>query len=600
MPRVPTYDSAQVQANTVPNSQFTLQPAPDAGKALQDTGQAVLKGGAALADYATEQANIANTAIVTEQMNAAVRNATALQLEAMSLKGQNAMKPDPEQPDKALPDLYQEKLDKKLAELAPNLYNDAQRKEFANQTNQLKANLYGKLQGHMVQQQQQYLKDTHTDTIDTATQNATLLYGDKGARDQSFGAIAHSVDELAKLEGWSDKHRDLKLAELSAPLQLGIIKGLVKAGRADEADAFYNENSAAMTLQARTHAHDMIQPQLVYQAAEKGADDIWAQHGPQSANDAVNLFAMEKAVREKFAGDSDKAKAGVSALRERASAFNAQQAEQNANGINGVYKLIDSGVGMAKVRRSDEWLNLPDKQKHEIAKSLETESITSANREITSANRELTMMARNEKANLLLNGDQYLTASDPDVLAQMSRAQVEAKRTLFGMEATQTLLNKWDGLQKKGALAEARMDQDDFNQMADKLGLHPYATGNKEDDRRQLGVLKDRTEQLIYAAQVAKKASLTREEKNQLLQKEMAKTVSVNGWFSNTTTPVIQLTENQASRVNVPSGDKEQIISALLQKSKQHPGDASYAPTDANIRKYYLLNQSNAAKLITP
>jgi hypothetical protein len=180
----------------------------------------------------------------------------------------------------------------------------------------------------------------------------------------------------------------------------------------------------------------------------------------------------------------------------------------------------------------------------------------------------------------------------------MSRNEVQALRPTFGMEATEHLLNKWEAIQKPRGQTEARIDTEDFNRIADDLGLKPYAPNKTEAGKKALGDLKYRVEKLIDQEQSVKKGALTREEKGELMRKEMARTVTVDGFFSDSTVPVIQLSARDAAKVVVPPAEKAQIAEALRVAYQRDPTNPRYAPTEENMRRLYLMKQSPAAGLI--
>ena len=240
------------------------------------------------------------------------------------------------------------------------------------------------------------------------------------------------------------------------------------------------------------------------QTGEQGADAVWATTGPKDTNEPVKIFDMERELRTNLKDNPDAMKRGIDALRQRAQAFNGQQAETNAAGVNGVFKLLDGGTPMAAVMRSAEWLALPDLKKHEIRKTLQNEAHQAEQRAFTHEQRVFAGEQRAERSLLLNNGDAYLRYSDPDVLTKMTRPQVEATRTVFGFEGAQHLLQRFDSLTKAPEkIVEARMDKQDFDHVAEQMGLDPF-NAKSPDKKAQLGELQFKVEQLINAAQVAK------------------------------------------------------------------------------------------------
>lgn len=330
---------------------------------------------------------------------------------------------------------------------------------------------------------------------------------------------------------------------------------------------------------------------------DNAAGKIWGDLGPKSDLQPVELDKMEQAARDAYPNDPTRRDAALAGIRARTSAFEHAERQRAAGNTNSVFGMIDQGQPMVRVMASPAWNALPEKDQRQIRLSIEQEGAAREARAAAREQRQLAELQRRDHMLLLNNGGDYLAASDPTVLAQLTRDQVAASRAKFGMEGAQHLLAKWDALQKPGAVGEARMDQDDFNHVADQLGLKPYANNKSEPEKRQLGELKFRIEQLINQQQQATKKTMTREEKDTLMQREMARTVSVSGWFSNDTVPVIQLTPQQLKNVIVPPTDRQQIAEALRIKFQQ-TNNPIYAPTEDNMRRLYLVNKSPAGALV--
>jgi hypothetical protein len=181
----------------------------------------------------------------------------------------------------------------------------------------------------------------------------------------------------------------------------------------------------------------------------------------------------------------------------------------------------------------------------------------------------------------------------------MTRGQVQALLPSLGNDLTSHLVTKWDALQKPAAKMEARIDKQDFDHIADTMGLSPFKA-NTEDKKRQLGELQFRVEQVIDRAQQAKKAPLTREEKMTIMRSELANTVTVDSfWSSPKQVPVISLRQDDLANVEVPESDKAQIAEAL-RTMFERTRSPMYAPTEQNMRRLYLTQKSKAAASLLP
>jgi hypothetical protein len=442
-------------------------------------------------------------------------------------------------------------------------------------------------------------KERHADDVYAADMASTIRFAlNSGGVDAAVPQITGKAAARAARKGWTTEQLQQEtVAQLSA-LHVGAMRGLIQAGNADAAAQYFEAHRETMTEQAKAAMQGAVKESSENSLAESAAGAVWQDLGPKALNDPVKLFDMEQQLRERLRSNPETTKKAIDGLRQRSQAFNAQQAEVKAANTSKVWGMLDSGANLRDVTRSDAWLALAEADRRDIRRSLEAEQATRAQRQAAEAARDFTTLQRNEHRQLLVNGGEYLTASDPEVLSSMSRAQVEALRGRFGLEGTKHLLNKWEGLQKPGKLIEARFDKEDFDQVADSLGLKPFAKDISEGQKRALGTLKYRVEQLIDVRQGQEKRPLNRQEKMDLMSQEMARTVAVSGWFADEQVPVVQLDAKQAAKVVVPPAERLKVVEALREMYRRDPSNPAHAPTDENVRRVYLLNQSKAASLI--
>ncbi len=441
-------------------------------------------------------------------------------------------------------------------------------------------------------------RERHADDAYAADVEASIRFGlSTGTPDSTVLQVRDKIAAVAVRKGWTIEQMQSEMIRTLSPLHVGIMREMMQSGNSGAATAYFEKYKGGLTDQAKATMLGAVKESSENTLAESAASQAWGALGPRILNDPVKLFDMEEHIRSALKGNPDAMNKAVSSLRQRAQAFNAQQAEVKAASVSQVWGLIDSGKSLPTVMRSDAWLGLTDKDRRDIRRDMEAEAATRASRQAAEASRDYTALQRNEHLQLLRNGDQYLTASDPEVLSKMSRAQVEALRGRFGLEATKQLLTKHEALSKPGKLIEAKMDKQDFDTVADSLGLKPYAP-KSESESRKLGQLQYRVEQLIDRRQSEEKRPLTRQEKAELMRQEMARTVVVDGFWSDSTVPVIQLSAEQVSKVIVPSGERAKVAQALQEMYRRDPTNPDYAPTEDNVRRTYLRAQSRSAELI--
>ncbi len=414
----------------------------------------------------------------------------------------------------------------------------------------------------------------------------------------SVGIIQKNLREFAAATGKPPEWVAANEMKYTTALHANVIAGLVQTDPT-KAQEYFTANKGQIDGTRHDEIVKTINQTSAVNDGDKAAGQVWQAQGPKGYNDPVALDKMEAALRDLYPNDAPRRQAAIQALRERAAAHNAAQAETNAGNTNAVYALLDGGAPLSRVMRSPEWLALPAAEQHKITLQRENEAAARESRAAAAESRAYTAEQRKERQLLLNNGDAYLRYSDPEVLARMTRPQVEATRSVFGMEGAQHLLARYDSLQKPGAIAEARMDKQDFEHIAETMGLDPFNAKTPEK-KKALGELQFRVEQLIDIAQQSKKQALTREEKMALMQGELARQVTVNpGWFSfSKQVPVIQLSPDDARRVVVPDVEKAKISEALKAMYATDPKNPDYAPTEDNVRRLYLARQSRAAGLI--
>lgn len=609
MAKVPTLDNFQTSISTATPNVAGPTAGEVQGRQSTQMGEAMGQAGGALSKIMLDAIDQQNQVRVNDAMNQAIAARLKLTHDKdagyTTLQGKAAL----ERPDGVpLDQEYGDKYKATLSELSASLGNDAQRRAFQMQAGKVLAEFTGQVQQHMTKESQQFALSTQAGTVKVAADQMAMEWGNPEAVAQGQRAIKAAVAEAGRLQGLAPAEVLAKTVDALSVAHHAVIGQALQAGKVDYAREYMKSVDAELTPQARLQLGEAVKQTDVAVQATRKADEIWTTAGPgQDRNAPVDLFKMEAQARTAFEGDPAKAKATIAELRERAAAFNASQSEYHAANTTSVFRMLDSGAGINTVKRSPAWLALPGDQQHRITLSLEQEAAAresrAAARESRAAAaeaRDYTRLQREQHLLLLNNGDAYMRYGDPAVLGTMSRTQVEALRPVFGLEGTQHLLAKFDTLQTRDGKLAASMDKQDFEQIADQMGLKPFAKDNSEDHKRMLGTLQYRVEQLIDQAQGAKRGPLDRQEKMELMRQEMARTVAVPTWFgmSSDSVPVIQLNKDQAGSVKVPAADRQQIVQALKAMNAQQPNNPAFAPTEDNIRRLYLRKASPAGRLI--
>lgn len=327
------------------------------------------------------------------------------------------------------------------------------------------------------------------------------------------------------------------------------------------------------------------------------AGDVWGRLGPKGYNQPIDLVAMEAEARKQFANDPARMQHALAAIKERAGSFNATEKEFNASNVNKVMeRYAKESLTVAQVTHMPEFLALPGQEQAQIRDRIDNHINALVARGAAAEQRADAAESRAQRKLTRDGYSEFLKLSDPAVLSTMSEAQIQAKLPVLGNELTGHLLTQFRSTKNDPTKHEQwKMDTEDFNHVADQMGLKPFEK-KTDEEKANLGELKYRVEQVIGVAEKAKGKALTREEKAELMTTEMARRVKTGGVFGffASDKPVIGLSKDEIASVNVPPADRSQILEAM---SKQYAksGDKRFAPTEDNIRMIYLRGKSRSA-----
>lgn len=422
-------------------------------------------------------------------------------------------------------------------------------------------------------------------------------------RPEAIGAAREQLRQKnamqGALKGWSAEQLQAANTHDTSVLHVGALTKLMQTDPA-AAKLYFEANRGEMTAEAQASVSTKIETVTAAADGEKTAGDVWQRLGPKGDGQPVELDKMEAAARDAYPNDPTRQKAAIADLRERATAFNSAEKERTASNTNAVMLAQSKGAGLQQLTRMPEFLALPGAEQAKIRQHVEDRQYALMLRANASDARSEAAAARAERELERKSFGAYLEYSDPANLATMTRDQVQALVPVLGRQNTAHLVTRWDGLQKADGKLAATIDKQDFDHVADQFGFKPFAK-KTDEEKAALGELQYRVEQLIDTAQQAKKAPLTRQEKNELMRGELARTVTVDpGWFSsNRETPVLALKPDEIARVVVPQADRSQIVDALKAAYQRNPSNPLYAPTEDNVRRLFLRKTSRAADLLT-
>ena len=610
MPKVPTYDTFQVAPQVNPDVRVAAPEFQDFGGAnAAKAGQAAISAGTATARIGADIINDANAVRIDEALNKVNEAALALRYDKNdgfeNIKGEAALN---RKSGKPLAVEYKEKLDAAIKENSIFLGNDTQRKMFAIKANDLSTRFYAQANVHEVKQFTDYSLSVQEGSLKNAANSITLDPLNSENVKSNVEKINQAIYNAGKLKGLSAEQITATQAEALSGTHMNAVKALIDQENTDGALAYFKEYKNDFNGIQFAEAEKLLKQADVAKVAIAAASQLWEANKPKTYNEPVDLFKMEEDARSMFANDPKKLAATISELRNRKSAFDSSQGEFNDANINTVGQFMRSNKSLVEIQGSVAFNALPGKAQLEITQAITDREYTMKQRGLAESDRLYTLKLRREhdvdrkftleeraRRQREVNGmAQYFELSNPDVLVGMKRDAVAALWPKIGEGNTANLLQRWESLQNKDNLITSRMDQEQFNAIAQQFDLKPYDSKKSTSEKAELGNLHNNINSKLEEAAKSVRRPLTREEKETIMRTEMAKTVTIDGFFSNSTKPILQLSDKQKREdVIVPNADRSQIIEQMRLKYAQTKRP-EFAPTEENVRFWYLVNKSEA------
>lgn len=609
MPKVPTYDTFQVAPQVNPDVRVAAPEFQDFGGAnAAKAGQAAISAGTAAARIGADIINDANAVRIDEALNKVNEAALALRYDKTdgfeNIKGEAALN---RKSGKPLAVEYKEKLDAAIKENSIFLGNDTQRKMFAIKANDLSTRFYAQANVHEVKQFTDYSLSVQEGSLKNAANSITLDPLNSENVKSNVKKINQAIYNAGKLKGLSAEQITATQAEALSGTHMNAVKALIDQENTDGALAYFKEYKKDFNGIQFAEAEKLLKQADVAKVSIAAASQLWEANKPKTYNEPVDLFKMEEDARSMFANDPKKLAATISELRNRKSAFDSSQGEFNDANINAVGQFMRSNKSLVEIQGSVAFNALPGKAQLEITQAITDREYTMKQRSIAESDRVYTLKLRREheidRAYTLeersrrqreVNGmAKYFELSNPDVLVGMKRDAVAALWPKIGEGNTANLLQRWDSLQNKDNLITSRMDQEQFNAIAQQFDLNPYDSKKSTSEKAELGNLHNNINSKLEEAAKSVRRPLTREEKDTIMRTEMAKKVTLDGFFTNSTKPIAQLSEKDKANVIVPNTERTLIIEQMRLKYEQTKLPV-FAPTEENVKFWYLENKRGA------
>ena len=624
MPKVPTYDQFTIQPSDAAMPRFNAPDMPIvAGKEAAAVGEGMIKVGTALSAAAEKAAQDANQIRVIDATNEAVKAQMYLTYDQkdgfLNFKGKAAL----ERPDnKPLDVEYTERLQGQLEAIENKLGNNDQKRMFKQVSAQITRQFMGNVNQHVAAEFKDYQTGTLNGSIDVATQKMTLSFGEPAVVAEQQRVIAAAVAERDK--SLPEEQRQANLIKALSPGNSAVVSAAVDAGNTLYAREFLKQNAEFITPENRL---------VLAKAVELGGFEERTQnYADQYIKEAKGDYkAAIELARTKLSGkDEDRTVERIKGRAEEGKQIDAKQVQSEAERIitanpkdvsaqlAAARKELEGDLEnqvIAKISAMDAETTAIRERKQKAAKELgyaeynKTGSFAKIPKSILAEMdpndvTNLREFAQNRIYNQTVRGQaaeerrerelyrkaapEYLAlANDPDKLERMSTTDIIAMQGKLGLQHTEALLKRREQLQNREGKLTAKMDNDQFNAIANEYGLNPFAKSKSKSDKEVLGLVKSRVDMMLEDAVKRKRAPLTKDEKADIMRDAFKQDVEIDGLFWNSTKPAITMTPKDAEKVVVPKGDRVQILEALKAGYKKYK-TKEYEPTEENIRRMYI------------
>jgi hypothetical protein len=583
MPRVTNYEGQQVQERPLPGVRLTAAPSIDAAAA---PGDKLMRIGADIyADETRKQDEIAVMEADNKLSDWEVKRLYDPQNGALNKRGKDAF---------GLPDQVGKELDDTIGEIRTSLSNDRQRMAFERRATARKTDINTTLSKHVFGEIRKH-DDAETENfIANSRQSAVLNYDNPDRIGLEIERQQGAIVDYANRNGLGPEYVKQKVAQVHSDTHVGVIDRMLANGQDRGAKVYFDGVRTDIAGNDITKVEQKLQVAITEGEGMRAADDVWKTQGPRSDIDPVNIDTMADALRTKYANDPKTLKAALDNLKERAALHNAAQRERaEANGA-AVWREVSNGSPLSSVTRMPEFLALPGHVQAQVKEHVVDRAYTLGERARAQGNRA-------EEDATKKNFAAYLVYSNPATLANMSEDQVVNLLPSLGRTLTGSLMEKKRSLVKsEDAVRQATIDEDLFKQTAQSAGLRPYHSNLSENEKADLGRLKNAVETAIDGEQRITGKPATRERKQQIMQEMVDRKVKLDVWGTDPEKPAALVKTDEREKAYVPIDKVPKQTQAEALNYMRSAGNIPAGLSDAQALERFRprIERAYAARLI--
>ena len=255
MPKVPTYDSFQVDAGAAPAQRFsydgqvavTPQQATIPGAQVAEFGRSMQNLGGALGDIAINVQKEANALRVDDAVNRAKEEAMRLTYDKdVGFTNQRGLSALERSSGKPLADEYGETLAEQMAKIRDSLGNDAQKQAFAMRANDMMTSFKSDAIRHESTQFREYALSVREGTIANRMNELALAYNNPQVIDESLTSIKAATYDMARMQGRSAEWAEAEARKMTSNALVVAVGAALDKNDVAYADALMKKHAKDM------------------------------------------------------------------------------------------------------------------------------------------------------------------------------------------------------------------------------------------------------------------------------------------------------------------------------------------------------------------
>lgn len=346
MPRVPSYDAAQVSPSTAPQTMVAAQQVqPTAAQTAAQTGQVLSQVGQSAGRIALDLQQQANELRVTDALNQAKEAALQLTFGQdngyTNLRGINAL----QRPNgKSLEQEYSDNLQKQISQLSQGLGNDAQRAMFQQNAAGILSGFKTDLMRHEAKEFETYSMSVSEGVQSTALREIGLNWNNPQVIDKAVNRIKAETYRQAGLLGKSAEWQDARTRELTSKAHLTALSAALDNNDPLFADKYLKKYGEQMQADDLLRARGLVSKEMDLQVGTSVGQRVMGQF-------VRNIAPTEFDRLQNIVNTKGPAAEGQPALDEQIKKFGGDVTKALA-----AYKLGDKEVSALEKQHGADWL----------------------------------------------------------------------------------------------------------------------------------------------------------------------------------------------------------------------------------------------------